>query len=47
LGLAVEVINEEEEKATFAEGITETIKLETKLEAIEEPTQKGVEEENA
>jgi len=47
LGLAVEVINEEEEKATFAEGITETIKLETELEAIEEPTQKGVEEENA
>jgi len=29
LGLAVEVINEEEEKVTFAEQATETIKLET------------------
>ncbi|MBA7698076.1 DNA-directed RNA polymerase subunit beta [subsurface metagenome] len=53
LGLAVEVINEEEERATFAEQATETIKLETTqvteleagLEAIEEPVQKQEEEE--
>jgi len=45
LGLAVEVINEEEEKATLAEETTETIKLETEPEAVEELPQKAVEEE--
>ena len=44
LGLAVEVINEEEEKVTLAERIDETIKLDTHLEAVEEPTQKEGEE---
>ena len=52
LGLAVEVINEEEERATFAEQATETIKLETTQvteleavpEAMEEPVQKQEEE---
>jgi len=45
LGLAVEVINEEEEKATLAEATAETVKLETEPEAVEGPTQKVIEEE--
>jgi DNA-directed RNA polymerase subunit beta len=44
LGLAVEVINEEEERATLTEPAAETIKLETEPEAIEEPTEKEEEE---
>jgi len=47
LGLAIEVINEEEEKATVVEETAETIKLETEPEAIEEVSQKGVVEEDA
>ena len=46
LGLAIEVINEEE-KATFVEEAREVPKLETELEAIENSTQREVEEENA
>jgi len=45
LGLAVEVINEEEEKATLAEATAATVKLETEPEAVEEPTQKVIVEE--
>ena len=47
LGLAVEVINEEEEKATLAKATAATVKLETEPEIVEEVTQKGVEEGNA
>ena len=47
LGLAIEVINEEEEKATVVEETAETIKLETEPETIEEASQKGVVEEYA
>ncbi len=46
LGLAIEVINEEE-RATLAEEAREVPKLETELEAIENSTQQEVEEENA
>jgi len=46
LGLAIEVINEEE-KTTLAEEAREVPKLETELEAIENSTQQEVEEENA
>jgi len=53
LGLAVEVINEEEERTTFVEQAAETIKLEptqvidleTEHELIEEPALEQVEEE--
>ena len=44
LGLAVEVINEEEERAAFAEQVAETTKLETEPETTEEATQKEVSE---
>ncbi len=47
LGLAIEVINEEEEKATLAEEITEVIKSESEPEVIEEPAQKKEVEERA
>ena len=45
LGLAVEVINEEEEKATLAEATAATVKLETEPEIVGEPTQKVIVEE--
>ena len=53
MGLAVEVINEEEERTTFVEQAAETIKvepmpvinLETEHELIEEPALEQVEEE--
>ena len=44
LGLAVEVINEEEERAIFAEQAAETIKLETEPETTKEATQEEVSE---
>jgi DNA-directed RNA polymerase subunit beta len=46
LGLAIEVINEEE-KATLAEEAREVPKLETALEVVENSNQREVEEENA
>jgi DNA-directed RNA polymerase subunit beta len=45
LGLAIEVINEEE-KATFAEEAKEVPKLETELEADDNLTKQEVKEEN-
>jgi DNA-directed RNA polymerase subunit beta len=47
LGLAVEVISEEEEKPTLTEETKETPKLETGLKVIENPIWKEVEEGNA
>ncbi len=44
LGLAVEVINEEGERAAIAEEATDAVKLEAESKAIEEPTQKEAEE---
>ena len=46
LGLAIEVINEEE-KGTFAEETVNAPQLETELEVVEDLTQREVEEENA
>jgi DNA-directed RNA polymerase subunit beta len=40
LGLAVEVINEEEERAAFTEQVAEITKLEAEPEATEEVTGK-------
>jgi DNA-directed RNA polymerase subunit beta len=48
LGLALEVINEEEAKITSAEETVEEVrKLETELQGIEEPLWREVEEDNA
>ena len=48
LGLALEVINEEETKiASAEEAVEEAQKLETELKGIEEPLWREVEEENA
>jgi DNA-directed RNA polymerase subunit beta len=47
LGLAVEVISEEEERPTLAEETKEALQPETELKAIENPILKEVEEANA